>query len=427
MRRRLRQVFIIGLTLSLLGIGVPAWSEDDDRSCNDLMAADTPAYVVCTWLAKPDEAADIARFWLNDDGQNMIDAGPMNPITIDCQEPGAQCPTDGEGDGEMHDVGDPDVPGAEEGGTPECQNGEQCYVDPTGISAAEKSAAKATPAGQAAQAAVQTTMRVWIDTELADDYKAGKLAEAAKKIAALAVAQPGVVGVRFTSQLGYNQTFSTAEELDTFVSEAATTLRTLLPGKKLAAHTVVPLLGCGANDACKTAMTEKYPLLDPERVGAWLSKGYIDQLALDDGHLASQYTEWKIDANEAQRNQWIQVRARAWDAYAQIAAEDATLAGSQLKDEQIDQVISERVATPLQNDAAETVTLWTRWQDDKGQINRAYGEQWAGNATWERLKKLGSVKPRLATLYDPANPEVDQATDLKHLSEVFGQVYLHAA
>ena len=427
MRRRLRQVIIIGLTLSLLGIGVPAWSEDDDRNCNDLMAADTPAYVVCTWLAKPDEAADIALWWLNDDGKNMIESGPLDRITLDCQEPGTECPTGGEGDGEMHDVGDPDVPGAEDGGTPECQNGEECYVDPTGVTAAEKAAAKATPAGQAAQAAVQTPMRVWIDTELADDYKAGKLDEAVKRVAALVAAQPGVVGVRFTSQLGYNQVFGTAEELDAFVSETSAALRKVLPGKKLSAHTVVPVLGCGANDACKTAMTEKYPLLDPERIGAWLSKGYLDQLALDDGHLGTLYGTWQIDAKEAQRNQWIQVRARAWDAYAQIAAEDATFAGAQLTGEQLTQAISERVAAPLQDAAAQTVTLWTRWQDASGVVNRVYGEKWQASETWEQLKKLGSVRPRLATLYDPAHPEVDPATDLKHLSEVFGQVYLHAS
>ncbi|MFC7592392.1 hypothetical protein ACFQYP_58220 [Nonomuraea antimicrobica] len=273
-------------------------------------------------------------------------------------------------------------------------------------------------------------MRVWIETELADDYKAGKLAEAAKKVAALAATQPGVVGVRFTSQLGYNQTFTTAEELDKFVSEAATALRTLLPGKKLSAHTVVPVFGCGANDTCKAEMTKKYPLLDPERIGTWLNKGYIDQLALDSAHLATGYATWKIDATEAQRNQWIQVRARAWDAYAQISAEDASFASvgsSQLTEEQATKAISERIAAPLQDDAAETVTVWSRWQDNQGQVSRVYGEKWGSSVTWDQLKKLGSIRPRLATVYDPARPEVDMATDLKNLSEVFGQVYLHTS
>ncbi|MGP3959248.1 hypothetical protein ACTWPT_24895 [Nonomuraea sp. 3N208] len=427
MRKRLRQLLVIGLALSFLGVGVPAWSADDPRSCNDLLADDTPAYVVCTWMATPEEAADIAKFWLGNDGENLKEAGPMGPITVDCTEPGNQCETGAEGDGEPRDGGAPDVDGAEDGGTPECQNGEDCYVDPDGLTAADKSAAQQTPAGQAAQAAAQTGMRLWIETELADDYKAGNLTEAAKKVAALAAAQPGVIGIRFTSQLGYNQTFATADELDKFVVEAATALRGLAPGKKLAAHTLVPVLGCGASDGCKAEIAKKYPLLDPDRIGVWLAKGYLDQLALDGGHLGTEYATWKIDAAEAQRNQAIQVRGRAWDAYAHIAIEDASFAGAPLTEEQATKAITDRIAAPLQDDAAETVTLWTRWQNDQGQVTRVYGEKWAANATWDQLKKLGSVRARLATIYDPANPEVDLATDLKNLSEVFGQVYLHAA
>ncbi|MER6946667.1 hypothetical protein ABT294_21805 [Nonomuraea sp. NPDC000554] len=426
---RLRQLFVIGLALSLLGIGVPAWSEDDPRSCNDLLSGDTPAYVVCRWMATPEEAADIARFWLANDGQNMKDTNPMDPVVVNCQEEGNECATDSEGDGEMHDVGDPDVEGAEDGGKPECQAGEQCYTDPSEITQAEKTAAAKTQAGGAVKAAADSGMRVWVDTELADDWKSGKLDEAVRKVAALAV-QPGVVGIRFTSQIGFNQNFQTADEMDKFVAEASAALRKSAPGKKLAAHTVVPAFGCGANEECKTELAKKYPLLDADRIGAWLSKGLLDQLALDSGHLASEYATWKIDAATAQRNQWIQVRARAWDAYGQVAAEDAGFAapGSpQLTAEQATKSITERVASPLQDDAAETVTLWTRWQNDQGQVNRVYGEKWAANATWDQLKKLTSVRPRLATLYDPAKPEVDEATDLKNLSEVFGQVYVHAA
>lgn len=447
---RLRQLFVIGLTLSLLGIGVPAWSEDDPRGCNDLMSADTPAYVVCRWMATPEEAADIARFWLDNDGQNMRDSGPMNPIVIDCTEPGNECATDSEGDGEMHDVGSPDVDGAEDGGKPDCQSAEPCYVDPdeTGgtapapasapaasttaeatPSAAAVAEAARTPAGQAAKAAAEAGTRVWIDTQLADDHKAGKLAEAVERLAALA-AQPGVVGVRFASRLGHDQTFQTPEDLDAFVTAASAALRKAAPGKKLAVHTVVPVFGCGAQEQCKAELTKKYPLLTPDRVGAWLARGLVDQLALDTAHLATEYTTWKIDAAAAQRNQWIQVRARAWDAFAQIAAEDAgfTAPGApRATAEQATKAITDRIATPLQDDAAETITLWTRWQDDQGRVHRAHGEKWAANPTWDQLKKLTTIRPRLATVYDPAHPETDQATDLKHLSEVFGQLYLHTA
>jgi hypothetical protein len=428
---RLRQILTIGLALSLLGIGPTAWAQEDPRSCNDLMAADTPAYVVCRWMATPEEALDIAKFWLANDGEHLQEATPIDPILIDCTEPGNECPapSEGDGDGQLHDIGDPDVEGAEEGGTPECPPGEQCYVSPEGLTQAQLSQAEESAAGQAVKTAAAAGMRVWVDAELADDWKAGKLSEAAKKLAAVAT-QPGVVGIRFTRQLGLGQTFQNADELDKFVAETTAELRRLAPGKKLAAHTFLPAFGCGAEEACKSAMATKYPLLDADRIGAWLAKGLLDQLALDSGHLATEYATWKIDATTAQRNQWIQVRARAWDAYAQIAAEDAGFAAPgapQLNAEQATKAITERVAAPLQNDAAETVTLWSRWQNDQGQVSRMYGEKWAANATWDQLKKLAEVRPRLSTVYDPAKPEVDATTDLKALSEVFGQVYVHAA
>lgn len=391
------------------------------------MSSDTPAYVVCRWMATPEEAADIARFWLENDGQNMKDAGPGREVGVDCSEAENACDPNLEGDGEMHDVGDPDVDGAEDGGTPECQDGQKCFVDPDAVTRQQAAEAEKTPTGQGAKTAQTSGLRVWIDAELADEFKSGTLADAVKKVAALAV-QPGVVGIRFTSQIGYNGVLTTAEEMDKFVAETSAALRKAAPGKKIAVHTVVPVLGCGAEEACKTEITKKYPLLDPDKIGAWLTGGLVDQLALDDGHMATEYATWKIDAAEAQRNQWIQVRARAWDAYAQISAEDAVFTApgaSQLNAEQATQTITDRVAVPLQSDAAESVTLWTRWQDPaKGTVNRVLGEKLADNATWEQLRKLSAVKARLATIYDPATPEVDMAADLKKLSEVFGQVYV---
>ncbi|MGV9303912.1 hypothetical protein [Nonomuraea sp. NPDC003727] len=424
---RFRKIFVIGLALSLLGIGVPAWSDNDPRSCNDLMSSDTPAYVVCRWMATPEEAADIARFWLDNDGENMRNAGPIDTPIIDCTEEGNTC-VEPPGDSTSGDVGDPDPAGENDGGgTPECQGGaKDCYVDPAELSAAEVKTAAETAEGQAVKTAAEAGLRVWIDTDLADDWKAGKLAEAVKRVGALAM-QQGAVGIRFSSQLGYNQTFAAADEIDRFVTEAAAALRDAVPGRKLALHTVVPVLGCGANEECKTELGKKYPLLDPDRVGAWLSKGLVDQLSLDNGHLATEYATWKIDGPTAQRNQWIQVRARAWDAYGTIGAEDAVFTApgsSKLTAEQALKTITERVATPLQSDAAETVTLWTRWQDPKGAVNRVLGDKLAANPTWEQLRRLSEVKPRLATLYNPATPEVDVATDLKKYAEVFGQVYL---
>src|SRR5690606_9578511 len=304
-------------------------------------------------------------------------AGPLDAIVVDCETPGTSCPeiedegvTGGEGDSLPEDYVDPTVP-------PECDPpGGECFVDPSKlrVGAEEVRAAAQTAEGKALAAARAAGLRVWLNTELADDWKAGKerFTAEVKRIAALA-AQPGVAGIRFSSRLGHDdQDITTAEEARAFVADASRALRSAAPGQKLALHTLVPEFGCGANDACRDEMAKKYPLLAPDLVGSYVTSGAIDQIALDSGLVGEAYAPWKITAEEALRNQWIQVRARAWDAYAHVAAEDATLTGvggSALTADQAAETIAERVSRPLMDDGAETVTLWSRWQDADGRVH----------------------------------------------------------
>ncbi|MFD8558839.1 hypothetical protein ACWDOR_12925 [Streptosporangium canum] len=449
MRFTLRRALAVGAMLTVLGVvtpGVAAYSQDDPRSCNDLMGADTPAYITCQWLAKPEEALGVAMFWLGGDGANLKEATPSDGQFIDCSAPGSSCPAL-EGDEVGGDENSPFPEGAEDGGTPECEAGQQCSVGGTGeggdgtpsrselsgsatpsasptttaatqnftTSAQDVTAAAQTPAGQAVTAAKATGVRVWLDTELADDWKAGAegFAAAVKRIGALA-ARPEVAGIRFTSQLGYNTTFKTDDEVTAFVTAASTALRQAAPGKRLGAHTVVPELACGAEEACKTEMRKRYPLVVPEKVESLLSAGRVDQLTLDTGLLYGGYETWKINAEKAQRNQWIQVRARSWDVLAQVAAEETGLVG-QVTPEQV----ATRASTPVMDGAAQQVNLWTRVQDAQGTVKRL--------TAWDELKKLNPIKRRLAAVYNPTTPEVDVAADLKKIAETFSQVYLTTA
>jgi hypothetical protein len=447
MRFTLRRALAIGATLAVVGVMTPgaAYSQDDSRSCNDLMGADTPAYVVCQWLAKPEEALDVALFWGANDSANLKEATPQEGKFLDCASPGDVCPMP-EGDDIIGDENSPIPAGAEDGGVPECEAGQQCSVDgsdtggdgtangselgsstvPVGAArtatttqdaAAAAAAAQAaqSPTGQAITAAKADGFRIWLDTELADDWKAGAetFAASVKRIGALA-ARPEVAGIRFTSQLGYNTTFKTAEEIHAFVTAASAALRQAAPGKRLGVHTVVPEFACGANEACKTEMRKQYPLLAPEQIEVSLSAGDIDQISLDTGLLYGGYETWKIDAKQAQRNQWIQVRAHSWDVLAQIAAEETGLVG-QVTAEQV----ASRVSTPVMDGAAQQVNLWTRVQNAQGTVSRL--------TAWDELKKLTPIQRRMAAVYDLTTPEVDVTTDLKKLSEVFGQIYLTTA
>ncbi|WP_433246363.1 hypothetical protein ACQPYK_45100 [Streptosporangium sp. CA-135522] len=448
MRLTLRRALAVGAMLTVAGVVTPAvaaYSQDDPRSCNDLMGADTPAYVVCHWLAKPEEALGVALFWGADDNANLKEATPSDGQFIDCSAPGSSCP-EIEGEEISGDENSPAPDGMEEGGTPECETGQQCSVDGNDLggdgtpsrselggtatpsassgkttaaqsfaaTAQEVTAAAQTPAGQAVTAAKATGVRVWIDTELADDWKAGatNFAAAVKRIGALA-ARPEVAGIRFSSQLGYNATFKTDEEITAFVTAASDALRQAAPGKRLGVHTVVPELACGADEACKTEMRKRYPLIVPEKVESLLSAGRVDQLSLDTGLLYGGYETWKINAEKAQRNQWIQVRARSWDVLAQVAAEETGLVGQVTPEK-----VAARVSTPVMDAAAQQVNLWTRVQTAQG-TNRL--------TAWDELKKLSPIKRRLAAVYNPTVPEKDVTTDLKKIAEVFSQVYLVTA
>ncbi|GAA3130843.1 hypothetical protein GCM10010466_21850 [Planomonospora alba] len=452
MRLRLRRTVAAGSMLALLGAVAPAaaaYAQDDPRSCRDLLTADAPAYVQCHWLATPDEALGVALFWGANDNANLKEATPYPGQFIDCSAPGSSCPTPPDG-GAEGDENSPLPEDAEDGGAPECETGgDRCAVDghdqggdgtdngsETGTgarttvaaqttaarsgtarpaTAEEVAAAAQTPAGRAVTTAKGTGLRVWLDTELADDWKAGEeaFAAAVKRIGALA-ARPEVAGIRFSTQLGYDTTFTTHEEITAFVAAASAALRQAAPGKQLGVHTVVPEFACGAVEECKTEMARRYPLLAPERIESYLSTGAVDQLTLDGGLLRGGYTAWRIDAGTAQRNQSIQLRARAWDVLAQIAAEETGLVGEVAAEE-----VAERVAAPLRDGGAQQVNLWTRLQDAQGGVKHL--------TAWDALKKLSPLQRRMAAVYDPAAPGTDAAADLKRIAEVFGQVYLTVA
>ncbi|GAA3416966.1 hypothetical protein [Streptosporangium vulgare] len=442
MRLTLRRALAVSAALALVGVLTPgaAYSQDDPRSCNDLMGADTPAFVVCTWLAKPEEALGVALFWGADDNANLKEATPSDGKFLDCSAPGSVCP-EAPGGGSEGDENSPFPEGAGEGGAPECEANQPCSVDghgeggdgtaagsertgtstptptptPTGAQDPAIAAAAQTPAGQAITAAKAVQLRVWIDTELADDWKAGTetFTAAVKRIGALA-SRPEVAGIRFTSQLGYNTTFKTGEEITAFVTAASDALRQAAPGKRLGIHTVAPELACGANDPCKAEMRKRYPLLTPEKIESPLIAGRVDQLSLDSGLLYGGYDAWKINAEQAHLNQWIQVRARSWDVLAQVAAEETGLVGQVTATK-----IATRLSAPVKDGGAQQVNVWTSVQNAQGAVSRL--------TAWDQLKKLLPIQRRLAGVYNPASPETDVTTDLKKLSEVFGQIYLTTA
>jgi hypothetical protein len=110
MRLRVRRILATVVTLSALIVGLPAAAafSSDARSCNDQLPAGTPAYVQCVWLNTPEEAADVAMFWLGDDSANLKAASPIDGLWFSCDASGDAClPADAQGDAAAHDASDP--------------------------------------------------------------------------------------------------------------------------------------------------------------------------------------------------------------------------------------------------------------------------------------------------------------------------------
>ncbi|MEV5554918.1 hypothetical protein AB0L44_14820 [Nonomuraea wenchangensis] len=56
------------------------------ESCRDMLPADTPSYVVCRWMAPPQDAAEVAAFWGADDAANLQSAQPLPAQYVRCNE-----------------------------------------------------------------------------------------------------------------------------------------------------------------------------------------------------------------------------------------------------------------------------------------------------------------------------------------------------
>jgi hypothetical protein len=282
--------------------------------------------------------------------------------------------------------------------------------------------------GKAAAAAVKLGMRVWIESELAPAWTAGKAQfDAAVASMAAQASRPGVVGVKFAQDLGY-WGFKSATDVRKFVKDASTALRAAMPaGRQLAVDVVVPELGCGANEPCQAALRTKYPLITRSNVEKYVLTGDVDHVNISSGLFASEYAQFKITSDKALRNQWIAIRARGWDTRVHIGAREVGLAHSganKLTAAQAEAAAKLRVDLPLQA-GVQTVMLWTHRQNWDGTTWRILDQGLATNTVWKALQARKGLG-RLSVTFDASDPEKGITQDLSKLAEVFSEIYIHS-
>ncbi|WP_248966063.1 hypothetical protein [Sphaerisporangium perillae] len=302
--------------------------------------------------------------------------------------------------------------------------------EPTATPKASKQALTAPndATGKAAAVAVKLGMRVWIESELAPAWTAGKdQFDAAVATLAAQASRPGVVGVKFAQDLGY-WGFKSADDVRRFVNDASTALRAAMPaGKQLAVDVVVPEMGCGVSEPCQAALRAKYPLITRANVEKYVLTGDVDHVNVSSGLFASEYAKYKITADKALRNQWIAVRARGWDTRVHIGAREVGLAHSganKLTAAQAEAAAKLRVDLPLQA-GVQTVMLWTHRQDWDGATWRLLDQGLVTNTMWKALQARKGLG-RLSVTFDAGDPEKGITQDLTKLAEVFDEVYIHS-
>ncbi len=294
-----------------------------------------------------------------------------------------------------------------------------------------------TPYAVAVDAAHAHGMRVWIEADLVKRWLAGKdsFAGAVASIAKLA-SRPGVVGIKIADELGYRDALDTPAKVSAFLHDSAVALHAAAPGRKLLIDMIVPELGCLPDHnpplrwatICEVQQRGNFPQLALAEVDKYLAQGDIDVLDLSTGLLPdATYAGWGVDAAEAQRVAWDEVKSRGWDKRVLIQARKAlahpgSYTGTAAE---ADAMMTTFVDIPYQQGAA-AVDVWTWRQAYQGQLYRLMDPSLKSNALWDRLVTRKAAGVPMFTHMSPKSVEADLQTDLGVLSQAFTDLFVAA-
>ncbi|WP_153054433.1 hypothetical protein [Planomonospora sphaerica] len=300
------------------------------------------------------------------------------------------------------------------------------------------------PLSQAIDRAHRQGLRIWLEADLTttwlDTSRRGTSDQFKAAVDHLAqhAAKPGVAGIKIAYDLGIRG-FSSAEEIQRFISETSaalrTALRTTVPEgrRQLAVDVVVPELGCGTNTACQKGLQAKYPLLTLERVEKYVLTGGVDVVNVSSGLFATDYQTYKIPLERALTNQWLRLRMRGWDTRVLLGAREIGLAHrgdapttvTKAVTKTAEAAVAARVDQPVTTGGVRSVVLWTHRQVWDGATWRLTDPGLAPNPVWTSLMRRKNLG-RIAITFNPHEPEKSIAEDLAVIGQVAAEVYLHA-
>jgi hypothetical protein len=291
-----------------------------------------------------------------------------------------------------------------------------------------------TPYAAAVDAAHAHGLRVWLETDLVKQWLAGpaKFQAAVDKVGALA-RRPGVVGIKYADEMGYEDGLDSVEKIRKFLAVTSAALRKVAPGKRLLIDLLVPELGCLPDHdpplrwatICQARARGDYPALAMDNVDQYLRGGAVDVLDLSTGLQPDRtYDGWGVDRDEAQRTAWAEARHRGWDKLVKLQARKA-LAHPGDYSGTAEPDLTTWVDVP-RSGGAHAVDVWTWRQGYQGKEYRLLDPGMRPNALWTGLRARRSAGAVLFTHFSPSSVEVGLDADLAVLAQVFTDVFIAA-
>jgi hypothetical protein len=294
-----------------------------------------------------------------------------------------------------------------------------------------------TPYQRAIDAAAARGLEVWIDVDLAQRWLQGPrtFMSTIRKLAPLA-RRPGVVGFKIADELGYQDGFRTAGQVQAFLASAAADLRRIEPRLLILADILVPELGCAegvlasvvSSSLCGQQARARYPALSLSNVNRYVRSGDLDVIDLSTDLLPeATYESWGITQARAQRAAWREVALLRWPAYVNVRerhalAHPGVYTGSAADAQQDARIFA---LIPL-SEGASGIDIWAWQQVEDGVVRRLMDPGLRSNALWSTLIGLHDRGIKLYTSFTPSSVDRGIRQDMNRLAMTFTGVMVAA-
>lgn len=288
---------------------------------------------------------------------------------------------------------------------------------------------------QAVDSAAGLGLRVWIDTDLAKYWVAGKKAwpSVIKRVAALA-RHRGVAGIKIADEVGYKDGLDTPAKINDFLAGASRALRAAAPGKKIVIDMYLPELGCvpgstlGGPQQCTSDDRARFPQLTLDQVDRYIASRTFDQIQLSSAIQDPQtYARWGTSIDAAQQAAWTEIERRGWPKRVNVVARRGLAHPGRYRKSDAEAERDAHVYVDIPRSLGDTqVDIWAWRQQYRGSVWRLMDPGMRANALWDALKARHDNGVPMYTHFTPSSVETDVTDDLRTVATVFTDVIIAA-